>query len=95
MRKIVAANCVLFAAWSWIVGSGAFSEANWNNNCIPIRHLDADEEEDLLLEELRVLKKLDQLCLDLKEVQSKIEDERRKLDEIRHRLSCMKYKRTY
>lgn len=95
MRKIVAASCLIFAACSWIVGSGAFSETNWNNDYVPIRHLGADEEENLLLEELRILKKLDQLCLDLKEVQRKIEDERRKLDEIRHRLSCMKYKRTY
>lgn len=95
MRKIVAASCLFFAACSWILGSSAFSETNWNYDCIATRHLDTDEEENLLLEELRILKKLDQLCLDLKGVQRKIEDEQRKLDEIRHRLSCMKYKRTY
>lgn len=95
MRKIVASTCLFYAACSWIFGSGAFSETNWNNESLPIRYIEADEENSLLVEEQKILRKLDHLCLDLKEVKRKIEDERRKLDEIRHRLSCMKYKRTY
>ncbi len=95
MRKTGSASCVFLAACSWISGSVALSESNLNYECLPIRYPEADEEKTLLFEELRILRKIDHLCLDLKEVQRKIENERRKLAEIRHRLSCMKYKGTY